>query len=155
LRPPPGATLKASHWPSGDHVTNPTGSSNAVTNLGKPPVEGMVQTCGLPLRFDTKTRRVPSGENLGDQDAPILAINATDRSRSSAAAVVPAVTRNGCIIGQTLLLKFETPMLSRDFEVFAISYAIWQPNKKPIENGKRVLLNRVTPNKSFAFPHCR
>jgi hypothetical protein len=88
----------------------------------------MVQTCGLPLRFETKTRRVPSGEKLGDQEAPILAINVTDRSRSSAAEVVPAVTLDGFIIGQTFLLKFETQTLSRDIEVFAISYVIWQPN---------------------------
>ena len=48
----------------------------------------MVQTWGLPLRFETKTMRVPSGEKLGDQDAPIFAINVTDRSKSSAAEAV-------------------------------------------------------------------
>lgn len=49
-------------------------------------MEGMVHTCGMPFRLETKAMRVPSGEKLGDQEAPIFAINVTDRSKSSAAA---------------------------------------------------------------------
>ena len=38
----------------------------------------------MPFKLETKAMRVPSGEKLGDQEAPIFAINVTDRSKSSA-----------------------------------------------------------------------
>src|ERR1700675_4293280 len=81
--PPPGASEKASHDPPGDHETDPTGSSNAVTWSGHPPALDTVKICGTPVRFETKAMRFPSGEKLGPEQNPILPIAATERSTSS------------------------------------------------------------------------
>src|SRR5262245_31236295 len=83
--PPPGETERASHAPSGDQDTSPTGSSNAVTSSGYPPAAGIVHTCGLPLTLDTKAMVLPSGEKLGAEAAPTFAISSTRRSTSSPA----------------------------------------------------------------------
>src|SRR6266542_1201262 len=80
--PPPGASEKASHDPSGDQETDPTGSSNAVTCSGHPPALPTVKICGMPVRFETKAMRFPSGEKLGPEQKPILTMAATERSRS-------------------------------------------------------------------------
>ena len=61
--PPPGAELTASHDPSGDQETAPTGSSSGVASAGKPPSDGTVHACGCPERFETNARREPSGES--------------------------------------------------------------------------------------------
>lgn len=84
--PPPGATDIASHSPSGDHATPPTGSSSAVTIDGHPPEEEAIDTWGDPLRFERKASRSPAGEKLGDDEEPTLAMRATLVSRSSSAA---------------------------------------------------------------------
>src|ERR1700720_452538 len=81
--PPPGASEKASHDPSGDQETDPTGSSNAVTWSGHPPALDTVKICGTPVRLETKAMRFPSGEKLGPAQNPILTIAVTERSRSS------------------------------------------------------------------------
>src|SRR5262245_36894553 len=91
--PPPGATLKASQAPSGDHWTPPTASSSAVTSSGQPPSALTVQICGTPFMLETNAIRLPSGEKLGAEQLEILAMSATVRSRSrdpegSAAAIV-------------------------------------------------------------------
>src|SRR6202171_1504242 len=84
--PPPGATVKASHAPSGDHSTKPTGSSNAVRSSVYPPAASTVQSCGSPPRLDTTARRRPSGEKEGELALPIFAISDTVRSTSSISA---------------------------------------------------------------------
>src|SRR5438876_10130511 len=88
--PPPGASEKASQDPSGDQETDPTGSSNAVTCSGHPPSVATVKICGIPVMFETKAMRFPSGEKLGFEQNPNLTIAATDRSRSWAAAGRPS-----------------------------------------------------------------
>src|SRR5437870_50450 len=80
--PPPGARENASHDPSGDHDTPPTGSSNAVTCSGHPPAVATVKICGMPDMFETNARRFPSGEKLGPEQNPTLTIAATERSSS-------------------------------------------------------------------------
>jgi hypothetical protein len=82
--PPPGASVKASHSPSGDHTTKPTGSSSATTRSGNPPADGTVQICGAPLRLVTNATWRPSGEKLGDEQLPIWAMSVTLRSSSDA-----------------------------------------------------------------------
>src|SRR6476646_1466541 len=84
--PPPGAKVKASFEPSGDQATEPTGSSRAVTASGQPASAATVQTWGTPLRSETNARRRPSGEKLGDEHDPTLAIRATIAPASSASA---------------------------------------------------------------------
>ena len=84
--PPPGARVKAIHFPSGDHSAPPTGSSNEVTISGHPPVEGIFQTCGSALRLETNARVFPSGEKLGERDDPTRAMRATASPASSAVA---------------------------------------------------------------------
>src|SRR5882724_13619974 len=84
--PPPGASEKASQATSGDHWTPPTWSSSAVTGGGHPPETATVQTCGTPERFETKASCWPSGEKLGDEQAPTRAIRVTAVARSSAGA---------------------------------------------------------------------
>src|SRR5690242_18663455 len=89
--PPPGATVTARVFPSGDQTTRWTGSSSLVTWEGAPAGDPVVtavasgaplvtgsteatQTCGTPLRFDTKATRLPSGESEGPKDPVIFAI---------------------------------------------------------------------------------
>src|SRR5688500_15109957 len=43
----------------------------------------MTQTCGTPVRVETKARERPSGEKVGDQQAPTCAIAVTMASRLS------------------------------------------------------------------------
>ena len=62
----------------------PTGSSEAVTNSGHPPPVGTVQTWGIPVMFETKAIRFPSGEKLGEFAEAILDIRETVLSSSSA-----------------------------------------------------------------------
>src|SRR5437588_1505730 len=89
--PPPGARVKASQRPSGDHSTSDTWSSRRLTCWGRTPSVATIQTCGTPLWLDTKARRRPSGEKLGDQQPPIAVSLATSASRPPApAAGVPA-----------------------------------------------------------------
>src|SRR6266496_4604897 len=80
--PPPGASEKASHEPSGDQETDPTGSSSAVTCSGQPPALETTKIWGTPVRFETNAMRFPSGEKLGFEQKPILTIAETERSRS-------------------------------------------------------------------------
>jgi hypothetical protein len=57
-----------------------------VTIVGHPPAEEAIHTCGDPLRFERKATRLPSGEKLGEDEEPTLAMRATLVSRSSPAA---------------------------------------------------------------------
>src|SRR5258708_11386894 len=82
--PPPGARVKASQRPSGDHSTCETWSSRRLTCSGRTPSVATIQPCGTPLGFDTKARRRPSGEKLGDQQPPIAVSLVTSVSRPPA-----------------------------------------------------------------------
>src|ERR1700693_3568565 len=89
--PPPGATEIASQSLVGDHSTDVTGSSSVVTRLGRPPSVGAVQTCGTPLRSQTKTRVLLSGEKLGEAQWPMRAIRVTAVVNSSVVEGVSAI----------------------------------------------------------------
>src|SRR3954470_19303707 len=90
--PPPGATSRASLDPSGDQATLVTGSSRDVTICGQPPVTGTIQTCGTPLRLETKAISWPSGEKLGELHDPTRAINFKVLSKSAWFSWVSGVT---------------------------------------------------------------
>src|SRR5438128_5240253 len=109
--PPPGASEKASHDPSGDQETLPTGSSNAVTCSGQPPEVETTKIWGIPVRFDTKARRLPSGEKLGFAQNPIFTIADTDRSRFSGVWGDAAGTAAARRIGMTNSLFIVSPGL--------------------------------------------
>src|SRR5215831_20826315 len=89
--PPPGATEIASQSPDGDHSTELTGSSSAVTRVGQPPSVGAVQTWGVPLMSHTKAKVFPSGEKVGEPHRPTRAIKVTALVNSSVVAGVSAV----------------------------------------------------------------
>src|SRR5215469_4939305 len=90
--PPPGATAIASQSLDGDHSTELTGSSSAVTRLGQPPSVGAVQTWGMPLMSHTKANVFPSGEKVGDPHWPMRAIKVTALLNSSVLVGVSDVT---------------------------------------------------------------
>src|SRR5271156_6528469 len=90
--PPPGATESASQSLAGDHVTELTGSSNVVTRVGQPPSVGEVQTCGTPLRSQTKARVLPFGEKLPPRHWPTRAMSVTDVVNGSGVGGVSAIT---------------------------------------------------------------
>jgi hypothetical protein len=58
-------------------------SSAAVAISGQPPSVATVQTCGTPLRSDTKAKCPPSGAKLGEEQERILAIRAIGGTRTS------------------------------------------------------------------------
>src|SRR5215831_1243142 len=90
--PPPGATEIASQSPDGDHSTELTGSSSAVTRVGQPPSVGAVQTWGVPLMSHTKAKVFPSGEKVGEPHRPTRAIKVTALVNSSVVVGVSVVT---------------------------------------------------------------
>src|SRR5215471_20861619 len=89
--PPPGATEIASQSLDGDHSTEFTGSSSAVTRVGQPPSLGTLQTWGRPLMSQTKAKVLPSGEKVGEPHRPMRAIKVTALVNSSVVVVVSAV----------------------------------------------------------------
>src|SRR5215471_8848904 len=105
--PPPGATEIASQSLDGDHSTEFTGSSSAVTRVGQPPSLGTLQTWGRPLMSQTKAKVFPSGEKVGEPHRPMRAIKVTVFVNSSVAVGVGV-----CAVSMPKLENWATAIMS-------------------------------------------
>src|SRR5688572_2114276 len=157
FRPPPGASWKAIHLPSGDQSIDVTGSSSSVTWSGQPPSAETTQICGKPLMFERKATCLPSGDSDGEFAKPIRAIVATVRSRSSASAVDDTSTRSGSSLFMGISSKSFSGRRTGERQDFLLREPVERRDRDPAHAGHHVelaaVVSLVLDHRAHPLPH--